>query len=145
MKWNFLDKFRKKQQEAARAEQAPAKDVRSATESISPEPVAEMPVSAGLKDTGQAHRLLLYPLTTEKSAVQAAGGQYVFAVGSAANKTEIKRAVTKVYSVKVKSVNLLNYPGKGVNYGRYPGRRKNWRKAVVTLAKGQRLELYAKV
>ncbi len=77
-------------------------------------------------------------LITEKSAVLKEQGKYAFRVDRKCSKQEVAEAVEKLYGVKVKSVNVLNYLGKPKRSGRsiVMGRRNNWKKAIVTLAEG---------
>lgn len=86
--------------------------------------------------------VIIRPIETEKTAYQSEYGQYTFQVHPEANKIEIKKAVETIYGVDVIAVNVLNMPAK-VSRGR--GRRMvrrvpAWRKAVVTVAPGQRIE-----
>ncbi|MCX8044383.1 MAG: 50S ribosomal protein L23 [Desulfobacterota bacterium] len=82
-------------------------------------------------------------LITEKSnAAKQAANQVVFEVSRDANKIEIKQAVQKLFNVKVLSVNVMNYEGKRKRIGRYRGTRPDWKKAVVTLKKGETLEFF---
>ncbi len=86
--------------------------------------------------------VLRKPLLTEKvAAAQDAHNQYAFVVDPAANKVEIKRAVEKKYEVSVVGVQTMNVRGKVKRLGRFAGRRPNWKKAIVTLKKGQSIEL----
>lgn len=77
-------------------------------------------------------------LMTEKSSLLKESNQYAFKVCTCATKLEVAAAIEKIYGVKVKSVNLMNYKGKAKRAGRspIPGRRSNWKKAVVSLAEG---------
>lgn len=93
-------------------------------------------------DTGLAYRNLIEPMVSEKASILAAQGKYVFKVSRDANKIEIKKAVEKVFNVRVQDVNVLNVRGKEVRFGRVSGTTKSWRKAVVTLVPGQKIELY---
>ena len=86
--------------------------------------------------------VLRKPLLTEKvAAARDAHNQYAFVVDPAANKVEIKRAVEKKYEVSVVGVQTMNVRGKVKRLGRFAGRRPNWKKAIVTLKKGQSIEL----
>jgi large subunit ribosomal protein L23 len=64
-----------------------------------------------------------------------------FQVRPDANKVEIRSAVEAVFSVKVKDVRTINYQGKLKRMGRHQGRRSSWKKAIVTLAEGHKIEL----
>lgn len=93
-------------------------------------------------DTGNAHRILLRPIVTEKSMRLAEMGQYIFEVAPGSNKIEIKKAVKAVYDVNPTSVAVMRILGKPVRTRRGKSRRKHWRKAIVTLKKGQTIELF---
>ena len=80
-------------------------------------------------------------VVTEKSAGNAEKGVYTFKVAKSANKIQIKEAVEKAFGVKVKSVNTLNTKTKKKRVGRYVGERKSYKKAIVTLTSGQKIEL----
>ncbi len=86
--------------------------------------------------------VLKRPLLTEKIAhLQDAHNQYAFVVHGEANKVEIKRAVELKYQVKVKSVCTMQMLGKVKRLGRFKGKRADWKKAIVTLAPGDRIEI----
>jgi large subunit ribosomal protein L23 len=90
------------------------------------------------------YKVVVRPIDTEKSRYQASElGQYVFEVDQSANKIDVKRAIEAVYRVDVAAVNIMNMPAKASNrYGRRRSvRRSPRKKAVVTLAKGQRLDV----
>ncbi len=84
--------------------------------------------------------VIVAPRLTEKSTLIATINQYVFEVADKANAFMVKDAVQKKYGVKVKQVNILKSPGKKVRLGRQEGWRKGFKKAVVTLSKGQSIE-----
>jgi len=82
------------------------------------------------------------PVITEKSATLGQEmGQYVFKVSPKANKTEIKLAVEKLFNVKVQDVRTINVKPKKRRVGRYAGLTNRSKKAIVTLAEGQTIEL----
>ena len=80
------------------------------------------------------------PLITEKNTYQLASGKYTFRVAREANKIQIKEAVEKIFKVQVAEVNVMNVRGKERGVGRRKGFAPNWKKAVVTLKVGQRIE-----
>lgn len=86
--------------------------------------------------------ILRSPRVTEKAAVSASKGSYVFNVPTSANKIEIRKAVEALYKVNVTAVRTIRGPGKIVRRGRVAGRRNAWKKAVVSLKKGQTIDLY---
>ncbi len=90
----------------------------------------------------QAYRILVKPLITEKATQLSAENKYVFVVALKSNKIEIAKAIQAVYGVKPVKVNLSNVSGKKVTRGKIRGQRKDWRKAIVTLAKGQTIKIY---
>ncbi|MEW5865783.1 MAG: 50S ribosomal protein L23 [Bacillota bacterium] len=82
------------------------------------------------------------PLVTEKSTRQLEENKYAFMVDVRATKTEIKEAVEKIFKVKVKEVNTLRVPGKTKRMGRFEGKTPEWKKAVVTLEKDNKIPLF---
>ena len=70
---------------------------------------------------------------------------YLFEVSRDANKIEIKRAIEAIFNVKVDSVRTIRVHGKPKRQGRFAGHRPDWKKALVTLAKGQTIELFEQV
>jgi len=91
------------------------------------------------------YEVIIRPLDTEKTRYQAAQlRQYTFEVDRRANKVEVKLAIEAIFEVDVMAVNVVNVPAKASRrYGRRRVmRRSPWRKAVVTLAEGQRLDVF---
>jgi len=82
------------------------------------------------------HDILVAPIVSEKSYGLLDEGKYTFLVDPRANKTEIKIAVEKVFGVKVASVNTINRKGKARRTRTGVGRRKNTKRAIVTLSEG---------
>ncbi len=68
--------------------------------------------------------------------------QFVFRVAGDATKIEIKSAVEKMFEVHVESVNTMNCRGKDRRMGRHAGRRPDWKKAIVTLAEGETIDMF---
>ncbi len=90
-----------------------------------------------------AYRIIRRPLITEKSTLQKEmHNQLAFEVDRRANKIEIKNAVEKIFKVQVKDVRTMNYQGKRKRLGRTMGRRSHWKKAVVTLQPGEKIEFF---
>ena len=82
------------------------------------------------------------PVITEKStAIESDEKSYVFKVDPKANKTQIKQAIEKIFNVKVKSVNTVNVHPKKKRVGRYSGMTNKYKKAIVTLADGNKIDL----
>jgi large subunit ribosomal protein L23 len=80
------------------------------------------------------------PLITEKNTYQLGEGKYTFRVAREANKIQIREAVEKIFKVQVADVNVMNVRGKERGVGRRKGMSPSWKKAVVTLKAGQRIE-----
>ena len=81
------------------------------------------------------------PVITEKAAKLGQENKYVFKVDPRANKVEIKQAIEKIFKVKVESIRTLNVKPKKRRVGRYTGLTNRSKKAIVTLAEGQQIEL----
>ncbi len=87
--------------------------------------------------------VLVRPLLTEKmTALRESANQVGFLVRADANRVQIKQAIEALLKVKVERVNVLNVRGKLKRLGRFAGRRSDWKKAIVTLKKGEKLEIY---
>ena len=86
--------------------------------------------------------ILLAPVVSEKSYSLLDANKYTFLVHPDANKTEIKIAVEKVFNVKVTSVNTLNRSGKTRRTANGLGKRKNTKRAIVSLAEGDRIDIF---
>lgn len=91
-----------------------------------------------------AYKVLVHPLITEKSTIQGSLNQYAFVVDPRATKNEIIKAVQEVYRLKPVRVRVMNVLGKMVRSGRrgQSTRRKNWKKAVITLPQGKKIDVY---
>ena len=79
------------------------------------------------------HDIIIKPIITEKRMEEMANGKYTFMVDKKANKSEIKKAVEKIFDVKVEKVNTMNMLGKVKRQGLTYGRRPSWKKAIVKL------------
>lgn len=90
----------------------------------------------------ETYEVLRRPIVTEKTTMQSEQGIYTFEVDRRANKLQVKEAVEKVFGVDVVSVNIINVPGKPRRWGRRVSRTPSWKKAIVKLAEGQRIELF---
>ena len=92
-----------------------------------------------------AFSTILRPVVSEKSTVLGNEGNYVFEVAPTANKIQIKQAIEVAFAnkkVQVSAVNILHVSGKVRRRGRSVGTTRSWKKAIVTLAAGQRLDLF---
>ena len=89
--------------------------------------------------------VLRRPLITEKNTLLQAQGKYAFEIARGANKHEIKQAVEKAFKVKVTTVNVMTVPGKTRRVGRRMVLTPSWKKAIVTLQPGDKIELFEAV
>ena len=90
-----------------------------------------------------AHDIIRRPLITEKTTIQKDEfNQVSFEVAPKANRIEIKRAIEDVFNVRVAAVRTMQIRGKQKRRGQILGRRRNWKKAVVTLMPGERIEFF---
>ncbi len=93
------------------------------------------------------HKVIIRPLLTEKvTKLQEESNQYAFEVAPDANKIEIRHAIETLWPVRVLKVRTQVVRGKTVvrstRSGRFEGRKKNWKKAIVTLAEGDTIEFF---
>lgn len=90
-----------------------------------------------------AYDVIKRPLLTEKSTqLKESWNQYCFEVDSRADKVDIKNAIENLFKVKVSGIKTMQYMGKVRRMGRNAGRTKNWKKAIVTLKEGMKIELF---
>ncbi len=153
----IIDSISKKKTSAAPetdAKEEPKKKAvkKTATKAASPK---KAKVEAGSKDVqtdavkiapatlgGNSWRVLATPRVSEKAAMLASHGTYVFNVPLSSNKVEIRKAVEALYGVHVASVRTVRGIGKMAGRGRVRGQRSDWKKALVTLKSGEKIELY---
>jgi large subunit ribosomal protein L23 len=99
--------------------------------------------------TLSAHEVILRPVISEKSMDESQRGKYTFAVRPNVNKIQIGAAIEEIFKVKVVAVNVLTTQSKekrgGTRRSRIAGRTTPWRKAIVTLAPGQKIEFFEAV
>ena len=89
------------------------------------------------------HQLIKGPIITEKThALKEAGNKLTLRVDVKANKIEIRKAVEVLFKVKVLAVNTIQMMGKKKRMGKNEGTRSNWKKAIVTLAPGEKIAGY---
>jgi len=88
------------------------------------------------------YAVLLRPIITEKTTVLTGQDKYVFEVDIRANKNQIREAVQIAFNVRVVEVNTMTMKGKPKRFGRRVVNRPNWKKAIVTLLPGDKIELF---
>lgn len=92
------------------------------------------------------YEVIKRPIITEKfTRLKEKENKYIFVVDKKANKQEVKQAIEELFKVKVEKVNTAIFPGKKRRLGVHEGYRPDWKKAIVTLKEGQRIELEEKV
>lgn len=90
----------------------------------------------------EMHRIIKKYLVTEKTtASKDEGNKYTFQVDRGANKIEVGRAVASLFKVKVLDVHIMNVLGKKKRVGKVVGEKSSWKKAIVTVAKDNRIEI----
>ena len=96
-------------------------------------------------DLNKSYKIILKPIVTEKATKLSEFNKVVFEVASKSNKSEIRGAVEKLFSVKVKSVNIINLKGKVKRFKGVLGKRKDIKKAIITLEEGNTIDISAGV
>ena len=90
----------------------------------------------------EIHQVLIAPVVSEKSYSLIEDNKYSFRVHQDAHKTEIRQAVEELFHVKVTGVNVVKVKSKPKRRGYTPGRRPGWKKAIVELREGDRIEIF---
>ncbi|MBN2256000.1 MAG: 50S ribosomal protein L23 [Deltaproteobacteria bacterium] len=94
----------------------------------------------------ELYSVIKRPIVTEKTtAARDEGNKYFFEVDRRATKIDIRNSVEKIFKVKVVDVRTINVMGKKKRVGRTMGKRRNWKKAVITLAPGNTIEIFGQV
>ncbi|MDY3868365.1 MAG: 50S ribosomal protein L23 [Pyramidobacter sp.] len=89
-----------------------------------------------------AHDIIVRPVVTEKSSRLMEMNKYTFEVHPMANKIEIRKAVEVVFKVKVTSVHTMQVHAKPKRMGAFLGKTRSWKKAIITLADGERIQFF---
>ncbi|MFZ2153882.1 MAG: 50S ribosomal protein L23 [Candidatus Moraniibacteriota bacterium] len=93
-------------------------------------------------DGQMAYKFIVRPWITEKAQELMNSSKYIFRLRAKTTKREAKVAVEKLYNVRVAGVNIINIPQKVRKFGRYTGKKSAIRKAIVTLKKGDKIEVF---
>lgn len=99
-------------------------------------------MSDNITNKDLAAKVLLKPWITEAATVLAELNKYVFVVDPKATKKQVALSIEGLYKVKVKSVNTVKIPRKFKNYGKTPGWKAGFKKAIVTLKEGDKIDLF---
>ena len=89
-----------------------------------------------------AYGIIIRPIITEKAQILTGADKYAFEVDKRANKMQIKEAVEIAFNVHVREVNTMTVKGKRKRFGRSLNKLPDWKKAVVTLQAGEKIELF---
>jgi len=84
--------------------------------------------------------VLIHPIISEKSVRGKEHNKYIFKVNWDSNKTEIKKVVEEKFKVKVNKVNTIKVPAKKRKMGKYNGKTSHWKKVIITLSEGQKIQ-----
>ena len=134
---SFFDKFKKKPFHERKAVVEPKKESKPTERSVGE-------AKRGTPATGNAHRVLVRPIISEKSTRLVQARTYVFEVARSATKDQVARAVTAVYGIAPQRVNMAVISGHRVRFGKVSGKMRDWKKAIVTLPSGAKIDLTAK-
>jgi len=88
-----------------------------------------------------ARDIIIKPVVSEKSMENSVFNKYTFKVAKDANKIEIRNAIREIFKVTVESVNTISMRGKIRRRGKYVGKTQDWKKAVVTIKEGEKIEI----
>ena len=90
-----------------------------------------------------SHEIIIRPLITEKTSIQKElNNQLTFEVDRRANRIEIKQAIESIFNVRVAAVKTMQVKGKTKQRGRITGKRRDWKKAIVKLMPGERIDFF---
>lgn len=138
----LLDIFKKKKVIKKKQEKTVKKPVKKSKEVKTKKPVEVLvPEAKKQIKIGEAYKILKSPQVTEKASFLAEKNQYVFKVYPRANKIEVKKAIENVFGVNVVSVKIINVPAKKRRIGRTIGERPGYKKAIVRIKTGQKIEV----
>ena len=132
----IFDIFKKKK------EKKPVKKTLVKPASVKPTPVKTISVKKA--KTGMAYKSLESPHVTEKSSLLIEDNKYTFKTTPRSNKVEIKKAVEELYGVNVVNVSIINVHRKKRRVGRKFGFKKGYKKAIVEIKKGQKIEIMSR-
>jgi len=104
-------------------------------------PAVKQRAALGKKVLGKSYRILHSPHVTEKATRLTEKNQYVFKIWDRTNKNEVKQAVESTYGVDVVGIRIINIPRKKRKLGRHKGWKKGYKKAIVKIKKGQKIEI----
>ncbi len=133
----FFSRFKKSapSEKKAKEKKAEIKSVKKETEKIENKKMTFSEAELSAKS-------LISPIISEKAAVAESRGVYTFMVDKDATKLQIKKAIAAVYGIVPTRVRVMNVQGKWVRHGRQQGKRKDWKKAVISLPSGKTISIH---
>ena len=143
----LLDKFKKKEIVKDEKQKAPKQtEVKvevAKKDTVKKEVAKKSPAKKNIKKvSGDAYKILISPIVSEKSTVGESINVYTFKVSVNATKVDVKNSVRQIYGVTARKVRMINMEGKKMRSGRKFGRRGDWKKAMITLPKGQSINIH---
>ncbi len=142
--FDFLKNKEEAEKAKARAKKAPAKKVSQVKSEEKKEEAKEVlpkPSAKQIKAGAFTYEAIKQPHISEKASYLAEKDQYIFEVSSSSNKNEIKKSIEGIYHVDVLSVNVVRVPSKKRRVGKTEGFRKGYKKAVIKVKNGQKIEI----
>ncbi len=140
----FFDKINRKNAPAKKRDDIVDAEIVDEKKSTTTSDV-DVPSLYKAESRGAAYRILLRPLLSEKTTRAESKGVYTFSVALDATKPQIMNAVERVYGVRPTQVHTILVEGKAVRFGQQKGRRRNWKKALVTLPKDTTITIHTGV
>jgi len=138
----ILDIFKKKKPKEEKIEEKKREKKKEIKEVKAEKPVAsETPKIKKEVKISEAYRILKTPHVTEKATDLVGKNQYVFKIWPRANKTEVRKTIEDLFDVDVLGVRIINVPKKKRRLGRIEGFRKGYKKAIVRIKEGQKIEV----
>jgi large subunit ribosomal protein L23 len=135
----LLDIFKRKDKKKEPEKKEAEKKVEEKPEAREAKPVKK--VKGKKAEDASPYAVINHQHITEKASDLMGLNKYTFKVFSNANKNTVKKAIEKLYGVKVKGVNIVTLPSKSVRLGRHEGVKGGFKKAIVTLHEGQKIEI----
>jgi large subunit ribosomal protein L23 len=145
---SIFDRFKKTKKEPVSRKKEEIKEVKAEKKEevkeikeVKEEKMAKLPKRVEKKSFSSAWHVLGSPHVTEKSGMLADQNHYIFKVSPSSNKNQIKQAVQDLYGVAVDRVTIINIPRKARKVGRSEGFKAGFKKAMVKLAEGEKIEI----
>lgn len=137
----FFSRFKKKEPTLeAKEKRAEIKPVKKETEKKETEKIEKKKMT--FREAELSAKFLISPIISEKAAIAESRGVYTFMVDKDATKVQIKKAIAAVYGIVPTRVHVMNIQGKWVRHGRQQGKRKDWKKATISLPPGKTISIH---